>query len=424
MRVIRKARFTLAVVCKRWREVALSSQSLWSVILIAPRKKSGFHSDLFNEELNRSGNSLLSVLITDPFGLPRNPRPEIIAGKIEIVRAAKEVLPRCKDIIIHGNQVLVARMLSPLSDVPLPNLQSIYASSHLNDISPHINRIDLSSAVALSSLRFHFSAGEHPIRLSVSPDANLRCVEVSSPIVPQDIVDILAHAPLLEEFTWTTLESIPSQSLQKPLPQMTYLRQLVLYGEIPLSILGSFQAPQLTILEIIYRGPDDSAAPSLPFPTLASISFPHLRILYIDGYRRMIRNYEPSIVGFLRAHPTLQVVSLSEHVTEPLVEALCAIPSLSYVSSSNDEDNDTHALPLIRKWHARSISSQGCRLPALYLDQVHYPNLWDSEELRNDPELLEFAQKILVYVMFSQREGLVYWGNFLRTMGHSSPGAM
>ncbi|KAF8309404.1 hypothetical protein DL93DRAFT_2170362 [Clavulina sp. PMI_390] len=422
MKRIRQGRLNLAAVCRRWRDVAVSAQSLWGVIMISSTKKAGFNRDLFTKEIIHSGDSLLSLFITYPLVLPRNVPPETMADYVEGADAAQQVLLRCKDIIFHGNHLLVNRLLNPINAIPMINLKSLSVNSSLTATLPHIDIIDLSTAVALQDLRLYFSGFEYPIRLKVSPDASFRCLEVSSPVVPRDIVDILAHSPSLEGFTWTALAATPTHSFQIPLPQMPYLRQLALYGEMPLSMLDAFHAPQVMILEINYRGPNHSEAPSIPFPKIASILFPNLRVLYIDGYRRVIRNYEPTLIDFLRTHRTLQVISLSEHITEPLAEALYSLPALGHLSTGNDENNNTHALPLIRKWHAKLNSTPGWRPPTLYLDDVYYPNLWDSDELKREPELLEFARQIaLDNTILIQQETPAYWDDVLDNMAFGTP---
>ncbi|KAF8309405.1 hypothetical protein DL93DRAFT_1762037 [Clavulina sp. PMI_390] len=414
---IRKTRFTLAAVCTRWREVVLSTQSLWNVIMISIGENVGFDSDhLLTKELGRSGDSLLSLLVTEPFGFPRSIPPEVIARKKAVADTARQMLPRCKNIIIHSDQVLIARMLSPSNDMPASNLQSLSISSRFNHLSPDINLIDLTSAVGLRDLRLNFNGGEHPIRLNISPQAALHCLDVSAPIASQDIVDMVARSHSLEEFTWYTLEASRSELFQTPLPSMPYLVNLVLYGQLPLSMLPSFRAPQLMILEIMYRGPDDDKAPTIPFPKLASISFPGLRVLYVDGHRRMVRKYEPSLVSFLKAHPTLQVVSLPEHTTEPLADAISNMPCLSFLVTSDDKEDGIHAMPLIRRWYAKSIAIQGWRSPILRIEGVYYPNLWEVKELKKNPGLLEFAQKIVVDTIFWQRGGPTYWDAFLSGM--------
>ncbi|KAF8315216.1 hypothetical protein DL93DRAFT_929572 [Clavulina sp. PMI_390] len=416
MKHIRRARFTIAAICRQWREVALSTQLIWSAIMIS-HERAGFASDLFAMELGRSGDSLLSLHITDPFWSHTTPVPETISIKTTIVSAAQQAIPRCKNITITAGQMLVGRLLNPLSEVPLPNLESLSASSHPQDFPFSLSLINLSSASRLRELRLHFSYQTHLVHLKVSPDADLCSIKLSTSLAPEDVITIVAQSPSLKEFTWNELRGDVSQPFQIEYPGMLYLRELYLHGGVPVSTLGSFRSLELTVLELIYHGLDALTAPPTPFPLLESIFFPNLRVLHIGGYRQMIQDHEPSFVSFILAHSNLRVISVVGHITEPLAKALSALPSLLHLTAANDGNNVSRVLPVIRKWCTKARSTVEWKPPTLFVYGVPHPGSWDMGEIKDELDLLGFVQQIWVdKPIFLHQAGASYWDDFLTRM--------
>ncbi|KAF8309431.1 hypothetical protein DL93DRAFT_2170387 [Clavulina sp. PMI_390] len=417
MEMLRRARLSLAAVCTRWRDVVISNQVLWTVIMIR-QGRHGFARDLFLEELDRSGNSLLSLLVTTPSLVSRFADSRTKDSSAALISAAQLALPRCKIITIHTHQTLAAQLLNCISDVPLPNLQSLSViTDPSNSMSIQPISVDLTASPGLRELRLDLLDINFPGHLTISPNTALRCLEASQSVVSEDIVDILALSHSLEEITWVVLNSVALQPIERLLPSMLCLRRLVLHGKIPLSMLNHFHAPQLVVLEMIYQGLNKFKIPTPALPPLKSVHFPDLRVVYIDGYRRMIRNHEASIANFLAAHSTLQFVSLSEHITEPLAEALCALPSLAHVSARNDQEISTHPLPLIRQWYTKATANPRWKPPTLHLPGVYLPDLWYSEELSKEPALCRFAQQVVLHKqVFKQQEDVPYWDTLLATL--------
>ncbi|KAF8308427.1 hypothetical protein DL93DRAFT_2159007 [Clavulina sp. PMI_390] len=312
MKRIRKARFTLAAVCQRWREVAISTPALWSTILL-PYSRISFNIDLFMYELGRSGNSLLSLYIADLPGSLHTPR--------------------------EGTRV-------------------------------------------------------------------------STLVTPREIMIIVTQNPSLEAFLWSTLQTAPSEPLQNQFLPMPHLRQLALSGKIALSTVSFFDAPNLTVLELLYQGRNQSEAPLFPFPPLKDIFFPDLRVLHIGGHTDTLQTNDAAIISFLCVHSSLQVFSLSGDITEALAEVLSALPSLLHVAAKG-----TYAKPPLRKWCAKKVSVLSWVSPTLYIHDLYHPNVWALDKFKKDPELLMFARQIWVdRPVYRGQVGATYWDDLLSTM--------
>ncbi|KAF8308426.1 hypothetical protein DL93DRAFT_1884070 [Clavulina sp. PMI_390] len=412
---IRKARFTLAAVCKRWREVVVSTPAIWSAIMLSYSKK-GFDSNLFMTEFDRSGNHLLSLYITDFSPSPHISRKGTSVIKTRTFNVAHKVLQRCKSINIDSNQLLVDHLLGPLSKIPLPNLRALSISTHPQRISSTTTVIDLSSAPGLRDLRLQFPQSKYPVRLKISSHAALRCLKVSTRTIPQEVIGAINQNLSLEVFSWTTVQTSLYRPFHSQIPPMLHLRQLALSGKIALSTLASFDAPNLTVLDILYQGKNESEAPPYPFPTLVEILFPNLQVLNIGGHSQTIRAHESTVISFIRAHSTLKIVSVSQDITEPLAEALCSLPSLLHVTASRNRLHHAQVLPLLRNWYTRTISIPGWSSPTLHLQNAYNLNMWSSDEI-NNPDLSKFLHQIWVESpVFKGQEGAAYWDDLLGVM--------
>ncbi|KAF8315196.1 hypothetical protein DL93DRAFT_2079385 [Clavulina sp. PMI_390] len=243
-------------------------------------------------------------------------------------------------------------------------------------------------------------------------------------------MEVVARSDLLEEWTWDTFNlTMPEPITFSPL-DMPSLRRLSFYGELQFPLFGMLHAPELVALDLTYRPRrefwEDPLLPTLLSLPLESVSFPKLQVVALDGYPGIFERNEPSLVKFFRNHPTLKFVSLSWDMTEPLVEAISALPSLVHLNLSGVQGSDTHlqGWSFVRRWHAKATDNPRWSSPTLYdggmwkdLEALSIP-----EELEGEAELCEFAQRVVLHPskhVFRRQYGrsIAHWRNLLELCG-------
>ncbi|EPS99334.1 hypothetical protein FOMPIDRAFT_1050621 [Fomitopsis schrenkii] len=110
-------------VCRRWREVALSCQSLWAVLPVSA------HPEWMTELLRRSKTS---PLLINAASLDREMNRKIRAGREKSLEIALRELPRIRSLYISATQGLPGRIIRLLAS-PSPLLEAAYLSGVLAD---------------------------------------------------------------------------------------------------------------------------------------------------------------------------------------------------------------------------------------------------------------------------------------------------
>ncbi|KAJ7203105.1 hypothetical protein GGX14DRAFT_544358 [Mycena pura] len=321
-----EAPMLLCHICSRWRAVAHSTSSLWTVVNL--HTKYGSTQDIFQ----RSGNLPLSLSVITPHKPYVRPQP------------VTDTNQSCLDLLLNINHRLRQLKLyvsgpdaEPLrqNDTPLhlPVLCSVAIVAQRTPEVPLLVRIlDLfehahAPHLRILKLKLHAAAGDlYATRL---PWAQLTSLHVDMPVLVHTAAyAILAHCTDLESCRWERLINLNSAA---PLPRLALRRLRVLaltgtHSEPLLALLSALDVPALRALSLTRRPPAryfDTAEPALP-PVLAALqrrSRCELERLSFTGLP-----LDPvALAAFLKPTPSLYALSLECGADMPLSPALCAL---------------------------------------------------------------------------------------------------
>ncbi|KAF8315215.1 hypothetical protein DL93DRAFT_2155403 [Clavulina sp. PMI_390] len=415
---MRQTRLMLCAICSRWREVALSTQVLWSILSFPPNYNDDVDAktsvtyggetltpisvEFFAEEVKRSGQSPLSLylLISARDSLGNTIWP-LISVSNALVNTVEPLLPRCRHLHFWGDKNPFFRIINHINVSPTPVLQSLSISLHPDSVHPRERVIDLSQAHYLSEVRIHGDYDEEisneraiPLQLKLSAASLPRRVEIDESVNIQNILTLFTQSSSLEEFYWMSSDrrfDIP----HTPLPPIPHLRHLILSARIPPTLLEYLDAPALVRLETNFPWELDSV---YPLPLSSTRNFPNLRALVLGGHQDTIRDHDMIIVRLIQSHPSLQIVSLPGHITEIMAETLATLPSLGHVSANlGYYANNTAGLTLLlRRWRTAAtvegLESSQQFAPTIYLTGGFVPRV-GATPLVQDEDLTTFAQQ-------------------------------
>ncbi|KAJ7186482.1 hypothetical protein C8R46DRAFT_1341889 [Mycena filopes] len=130
----------LCRICRRWREIALSTPQLWSAIAIAVGRNPTAHLELLETWLARSGNCPLSFRLSDAAKRPHH----LQTALLHLHRWQYIVLdlPFEQLVLVQGEMPLLREvtLTPPGGSLPLelfqraPRLKSVVLSSHLHAV--------------------------------------------------------------------------------------------------------------------------------------------------------------------------------------------------------------------------------------------------------------------------------------------------
>ncbi|KAF8311060.1 hypothetical protein DL93DRAFT_1513011 [Clavulina sp. PMI_390] len=443
---MRRARLNISAVCVRWREVALSTQVLWSIATFPPLVStsqlsfnastrdassseaandidgvSRFVMSIFDDEVSRAGNCTLSLHIIDlnPLrALGRSPIPIPPSLTEKCFRIIEELLPHCKHLEVTGDTKLIHRLLclpGPThSPLPCPALQSLSVSTWPDHGARHMSSVlDLSWAKHLRELKLTNHVYKQRLGLKISSEAVLQRLEAVNMLL-QDIMTVLAQSPHLEELYWESSDhdvAVPQTPVHMPC-----VIHLILYGPNMPYLLRTLDAPQLERLEI--HSPWGSVDNFLPSPPPKPCQFPRLRVFILFMPLMLFDSSESAFGRFIQVHSNLQVIRLQHGwIAGSFIESLSALPSLRHVSTQyRSLHEDIGPMALLQAWYAKaSLGPADSPLPTLY---VRGGTLSKKIQLLEPSEFSEFARNVVVSspLIASGLRGAEYWDEIFHAL--------
>lgn len=367
--IMRKMRGAINLTCRRWRNIALASPSLWKTAVVqsqeglAPGGRSAQHlykvfpdNQLLSLEFERSHRSLLEFyvrLITsgDSAGHWSSIWPLITRA-----------LPR----------VYSMEMQMTMGSGSLHIFREALAIPHLNHLvlnwwhtSAESQSMDLTGATSLQTLSItFFSTSKSPgaareLRLKLpEPEACVvRRIRFQGPINTSDTRQaILSSAATLQSLDWAISERSIQNPDRSPLPDGRHFEQLTslrLEGTLPVIFTSTIDAPNVDQLTV-YGIEDDILRHLLG----TSRRFPKLRYFETD-----LEDTEVP-VGFLQAHTSLEAIAAQ------------SLDSLTHAFSNSPESS---TLPNVQAVWASVNNPDLARPP--YRDEVFRSLLEQLKEL-------------------------------------------
>ncbi|TFK71933.1 hypothetical protein BDN72DRAFT_895186 [Pluteus cervinus] len=170
------ARWIVSWVCRHWRDIALTSPSLWTIIC-SQRTKTRISLDLFQELLIRSRNMPLFVGLHNP---PLDTLKMCLSHmpRIQHLRLASTLLPEVADLLDQPAPLLTSLELRIVALRSATNFQGVY---------PRLKRliIETTPFVALSAL--------------ITPV--LTTLRIINPVLQMGVNDLIGQLPSLQRLT-------------------------------------------------------------------------------------------------------------------------------------------------------------------------------------------------------------------------------
>lgn len=311
--------FTLSYVCRRWRNFALSTPTLWSSVSLYEPKMA--HIPLVDLWLQRSGNCPLSLTLLQT-GKRENLHHE---SAEKIISLFIRHLGRWKDIYfrLHTPQTSLlnlpeggAKMLESAAFIP--------CFWNPRGENPYVDRVwtMLHSSPALR--RICWSKGYLPIR---APWTQLTHVQVDSVIDDRAALKMLQQCHDLETVSFTRLLVQNTTITEIAAVTLPYLHTLSLYcGSDPGALFQRLVLPAMETLDI--RHMHYPGAPTPPACNLGDLlsrsSSPLKSLTLVDRYAE-----ECKILDYLRL-PSIQRITelhLSANIGDPTMKLLTSQPS-------------------------------------------------------------------------------------------------
>ncbi|KAF8307943.1 hypothetical protein DL93DRAFT_2100990 [Clavulina sp. PMI_390] len=370
---MRLARFTLCAVCSRWRQVALNTPTLWSVITFPNRLKvkgdpdypapmntlnarSGhiplIAKELFAEELRRSGQASLLLFVAavdDDRGWVVKSNTQRL---MDIAKHIKPILHRCRHLHFKGERALLCELLSHSDPFAQSQLHSISIRLYPDIIQDNRDDMDLTNAVNLRALTYE-SFSVIPFKLSLpTSNTSIQSLKIEGPFELEGLVSILTQIPTLDQLHWFSTDWSERSTAHIPPIFVHHLRHLTLLGSLPVSLLAALDTPNLLRLEI--SSPWELCAPpnkDYHLHPFALRCYSKLRVLNLRKYSGMTRQPEYLISNFIQTHPSLQVIALPGALSGLIVQKLLTLPSLVHVrAASSPNGHEAATIHLLRQW--------------------------------------------------------------------------
>lgn len=262
----------ILATCLHWREVALTTSSLWEFVLVtnpnylAADKQSGRIPMLTG--MGRAGTKALSLYISRKLDASSWDRTRTLLRPH--IHRFRQIFASQKDSSRNSLMDLNS------NDEPLALETLVLTWRQVMPSQPEI--IDLSRATALRHLHLGV-VYQHGALVNIfpPPSSELTHIRLLRRIDPSDGIRIIESTTSLQALRWVFLgNQTPSVDSIKVQPSLRYLS---LSGALPTSLLLGLEAPRLETLHIDFQ---NASLSGLSYIT--SRAFPHLRTLRIsDG---------------------------------------------------------------------------------------------------------------------------------------------
>lgn len=340
----------ILATCSRWREVGLTTTSLWESVLVtdpeylAVDKESGRIPMM--AEIERAGTRELSLYVSST--LDASSWDKLRTLLHPYARRFRQISASQKDYIRHFG--LLRDLSSHEGPLPLQTLVLMWRQSR----PFQLENIDLTRATALRHLQLDVLRGLGPfVTIQPPPSSELTHIRLFSGIDPSDVIRVVESTKSLLALKWSffgeqtlNIDSIKFQS---------FLQSLSLAGALPTSLLVGLEAPRLDTLQIDLL----NASPS-GISHITHLAFPNLRTLHIsEGSFTLTSENSPHQVilrSILSSCPQLEQVTLSYVLGDELVMFLVSDslpPKIRDVWVFVDHSVHRTARELLHAWSIR-----------------------------------------------------------------------
>lgn len=287
----RKERNSVMRTCSHWRDIVLTTTTLWSCIIIGLSRHI-HHLPIMTElEIQRSGQTALSLYLSlyDPFFTDH-------PVQFDVLSLINRCRPRIRfldiDFGVRPFTFLEGHLASKVfgKEHHWPCLHHLSVVGHFVRPGEDIGIVDLSLAPLLQKVRIYQSdSQESVIRPSLSEFrrsfwhitaprmSRITSLNIGEGVDPKRVLSFLAMSPLLESFCWTlgTGQTYDDDTYRKPdlrkypnlsLPRLHTLKMM----EQACGYLGLINAPSLHHLGIFDF--EDVSTPLPHFPHLTSFA--------------------------------------------------------------------------------------------------------------------------------------------------------
>ncbi|KAF8309981.1 hypothetical protein DL93DRAFT_2084924 [Clavulina sp. PMI_390] len=328
----RRARFTLCGVCHIWRETAISTKQIWTIIDFPHGVRTSFGRkriesvSLLQDCLQRSDQMPLSLYL---FGAAA--KGKFSQSMIEAVSNIVEpLISLCGHIQLDIDAIQVQKLFRhPLQ---LPNLRSLVATVKQSPVT-HLHTLDLTFASQLRHLAVFNSPSPTFLKLKLGVDLLLTRLTLQGTFYSSSIVTVLQNCPRLEYLLWQQLQADLPISNLPPTVYMASLHDITVSGSSPLSVLGHLDAPQLARLQFVHPTSTIAMHNLGTYPLSNTSRFPMLQTLLLLGRTEVVHVDDEIIARFVEAHPHLETLCLHTQLTERMSQAIASIPALRNVKA-------------------------------------------------------------------------------------------
>lgn len=262
------------LVCVRWNEIAISSPSLWSTVVLHPSAGTSDRTvRQWRKELERAGTRPLSVRID--WG-----SSDVALIHHSVSNWLQSYFDRCSTLCLIALPPWTQDTLFFPDSVKLRSLELLDVFVDMTDDNaetPFNVTLDLATAERLRCLIIKLVdyGNIHIVHASVSKIVQLHLGEIGE----EDVASILRElGHSLEEFAWIVeRDRYSRQAFQNAAIHLPQLRRLQLNGAMARYCIGSLHAPLLN--ELVLIDPNDGGEISAWMSNITFV-FTNVRLLY------------------------------------------------------------------------------------------------------------------------------------------------
>lgn len=263
---LRQQRQAISATCWQWRNVALTTTSLWTSISIAVGSFSVSSEEFVRLETSRAGTRPLNLRLDV---VPQDVGPHAEAALVDIL---KNILPRCETIRSNAGYDLFGSLFQPQEPIQLPLLRSF--TDHHDGIPRRRLKnypkasYDLSLAPKLKN--FAISSSIKSLRLP--PACGITSLHLGRKVPLAWAIEIIQGCSQLRNLCWTIKDTnvIPS-NLDLYLPALESLSYTTAIRGSQVDMLPFINAPVLSTLLLESNSTVPIACPKR-FPTVRTLT--------------------------------------------------------------------------------------------------------------------------------------------------------